>query len=249
MKKSLILSSILVSVFLVVHNVYAQESAIDYKQLIAKCSEVIKQAKSYNVKMEYKNSFTINSQENKSDSAELQIAFISPDRFKMTQVINEGSDEGLWDGWIVIGSDYYVLKPVFGWAKEDDDNRRTMCKAYSPEGIIKQLEGIEKEYKRDSISSAAKDGIEYFVIKYLFGKESVNMESLPPELGNSKINGICEIWINKNNYLPLKQSEEVSYYSNEQNKGASSTDISYFSYNDDEIKIDAPIPGTHHLIN
>jgi len=245
MRKSLILSSILVSVFLVVYNIYAQESAIDYKQLIAKCGEAIKQAKSYNVKMEYKNSFTINSQENKSNSAELQIAFISPDRFKMTQVINEGSNEGLWDGWIVLGNDYYVLKPVFGWAKEDDDNnRKTMCKVYSPEGIIKQLEGIEKEYKRDSISSAAKDGIEYFVIKYLFGKESVNMESLSPELRDSKINGTCEIWINKNNYLPLKQSEEVSYYSNEQNKGTSSTNISYLLYNDDKIKIDEPVLGS-----
>jgi hypothetical protein len=243
MKKNLILSSIVVSVFLVVHNIYAQESTIDYKQLIARCGEAIKQAKSYNVKMNYKNSFTINSQENKNDSAELQIAFISPDRFKMTQVINEGSNEGLWDGWIVIGNDYYVLKPVFGWTKEDDDNRRTMCKAYSPEGIIKQLDGIEKEYKRDSISSAAKDGIEYFVIKYLFGKESVNMESLSPELEKSKINGKCEIWINKNNYLPLKQSEEISYYSNEQNKGTSSTNTNYFSYNDDKIKIDEPVLG------
>ena len=51
MKKSLILSGILVSVFLFVYNIHAQESAIDYKQLIAKCSEAIKQAKSYNVKM------------------------------------------------------------------------------------------------------------------------------------------------------------------------------------------------------
>jgi hypothetical protein len=244
MKKSLILSSMLVSVFLVAHNVYAQESAIDYKQLIAKCSEAIKQARSYSVKMELKSSFTINSQENKGNSAELNIAFISPDRFKVTQVVNEGSNENLWDGWIVIGDDYYVLKPVFGWAKEDDDNRKRMCKAYSPEGVIEQLEGIEKGYKRDSISSVAKDGIEYFVIKYLFGKESVNVESLPPELKDGKINGTYEIWINKNNYLPLKQSEEVSYYSNEQNKGASSTNISYFSYNDDKVKIDKPVLGS-----
>ena len=119
----------------------------------------------------------------------------------------------------------------------------TMCKAYSPEGIIKQLESIEKEYKRDSISSATKDGIEYFVIKYLFGKESVDIESLPPELKDSKISGTYEIWINKNNYLPLKQSQEISYYSNEQNKGTSSTNINYSSYNDNKIKIDEPVPG------
>ncbi|MDD3905788.1 MAG: hypothetical protein PHS46_04545 [Candidatus Omnitrophica bacterium] len=243
MKKSLIFSSILVSAFLVVHNVYAQEPAIDYKQLIAKCSEAIKQAKSYNAKMEYANSFTINSQENKGNSAELSIAFISPDKFKIAQVIDEGSDEKLWDGWIVIGDDYYVLKPVFGWAKEDDDNRKTMCRAYSPEGIIKQLAEIEKGYRRDSISSATKDGIEYFVIKYLFGKESINVESLPPELKDSKINGTYEIWINKNNYLPVKQSEEVSYYSNERNKGTSSAVTNYFAYNDDKIKIDVPVPG------
>ena len=111
-------------------------------------------------------------------------------------------------------------------------NRISMCKAYSPEGIIKQLEGIEKAYKRDSIRLATKDGIEYFVIKYLFGKESVDMGSLPPELKDSKVNGTYEIWINKNNYLPLKQSEEVSYYLNEQNKGTSSTDLNYSSYND-----------------
>ena len=130
-----------------------------------------------------------------------------------------------------------------GWTKGDDDNRRATCKNNSPEGIIKQLEAIEKEYKRDSINSATKDGIEYFVIKYLFGKESVNIESLPPELKDSKINGTCEIWINKNNYLPLKQSSEISYYSNEQNKGTVSTNINYSSYNDNKIKIDAPVPG------
>ena len=243
MKKSLILSSILVPVFLVGHSVYARESAIDYKQLIAKCSEAIKQAKSYNVKMELKSSFTINSQENKGNSAELHIAFISPDKFKVEQVINEGSNENLWDGWIVIGNDYYALNPVWGWAKGDDDNRRATCKNNSPEGIIKQLEIIEKEYKRDSISSATKDGIEYFVIKYLIGKESVNIESLPPELRDSKINGTYEIWINKNNYLPLKQSSEISYYSNEQNKGTVSTNINYSSYNDNKIKIDEPVPG------
>jgi hypothetical protein len=244
MKKSLVLSGILVSMFLVAYNAYAQEPAIDYKQIIAKYSKAIKQAKSYNVKMELKNSFTINSQENKSNSAELNIAFISPNRFKVTQVINEGSNEGMWDGWIVIGNDYYVLKPVFGWTKENDDNRRKMCKAYAPKGILKQLEDVEKEYKRDSISSATKDGIEYFVIKYLFSKESVNMASLPPELKNSKISVVYEIWINKNNYLPLKQSEEISYYSNEQNKGTSSTNINYFSYNDDKIKIDKPVLGS-----
>ena len=244
MKKNLILSSIVVSVFLVGHSVYAQESAIDYKQLIAKCGEAIKQAKSYKINMEYKNSFTINSQENKGDSAKLDAGFISPDRFKVTQVINEGLSENLWDGWIVIGNDYYVLKPVLGWAKENDENRRAMCKAYSPEGIIKQLEGIEKEYKRSSISSTAKDGIEYFVIKYLFGKESVNTGSLPAELRDGKINGTYEIWINKNNYLPFKQSEEVSYYANKQNKGASSANINYSSYNDDNMKIDEPTLGS-----
>ena len=95
MKKGLILGSILVSIFLIAHNVYAQEPAIDYKQLIAKCGEALKQAKSYYVKMEYKNSFTINSQENKGNSAKLNIAFISPDRFKVAQVINEGSNENL----------------------------------------------------------------------------------------------------------------------------------------------------------
>ncbi len=244
MKKGLILSSILVSTFLVVHNIYAQESTIDYKQLMAKCGEAIKQAISYNVKMEYKDSFTINSQENKSNSAELNIAFISPDRFKVAQVLSEGSNEGMWDGWIVIGNDYYVLNPAFGWAKEDDANRKATCKNNSPEGIIKQLESIEKEYKRDSISSATKDGIEYFVIKYLVGKGSINTESLPPELRDSTINGTCEIWINKNNYLPLKQSSEISYYSNEQNKGTVLTNISYSLYNDDKTKIDKPALGS-----
>ncbi len=244
MKKSLILSSVLVSVFLVLHNVHAQEPAIDYKQLIAKCSEAIKQAKSYNVKMGTKYSFTINSQENKSNSAELHIVFISPDRFKVEQIINDSSDKGLWDGWILTGNDYYVLNPVSGWEKGDDENRISMSKAYSPEGIIKQLEGVEKVYKRDSVRLVTKDGIEYFVIKYLFGKESVNAGSLPPELKDSKINGTYEIWINKNNYLPSKQSEEVSYYSNEQNKGTSSTDLNYSSYNDDKIKIDKPILGS-----
>ena len=245
MKRKLILCVLFtIATVLITSSIYAQEPPIEYKQLIAKCGKAVKETESYNVKMEYKNSFTINSQENKSDSAVLNIAFISPDRFKVEQIINEGSDEGLWDGWILIGNDYYVLKPVFGWAKENDENRRTMCKAYSPEGIIKQLEGIEKAYKRDSISSAAKDGTEYFVIKYLFGKESVDTESLPPELRDGKINGKLEIWINKNNYLPLKQAEEISYYSNEQNKGTSSTNVDYFSYNDDKIKIDAPVPGS-----
>ena len=245
MKRNLILGVLfLTAVALITNNIYAQEPTIDYKQLIAKCSEAIKQAKSYNVKMEYKNAFTINSQENKSDSAELNVAFISPDRFKMTQVVNQGADEGMWDGWIVIGGDYYVLNPAFGWEKGDDENRISMCKAYSPEGIIKQLDGVEKEYKRDSINSATKDGIEYFVIKYLFGKESVNIESLSPELRDGKINGTYEIWINKYNHLPLKQSEEVSYYSNEQNKATSSTNINYSSYNDDKIKIDEPVPGS-----
>ena len=194
--------------------------------------------------MEVKSSFTINSQENKGNFAELNIAFISPDRFKVAQVMNEGSNENLWDGWIVIGNDYYVLNPAFGWAKGNDDNRRATCKNNSPEGILKQLEIIEKEYRRDSIRSAAKDGIEYFVIKYLIGKESVNIESLPPELRDSKINGTYEIWINKTNYLPLKQSEEVSYYSNEQNKGTVSTNINYSSYNDNQIKIEEPMPGS-----
>lgn len=244
MKKVLVLSAVLVTAFLFVHNVCAQEPAIDYKQLIAKCGGAIKQAKSYNVKMELKSSFTINSLENNSNSAELDVAFINPDRFKVAQVINEGSGEALWDGWIVIGNDYYVLKPVLGWAKENDDNRTAMCKAYSPEGIMKQMEDIEKEYKRDSIGSAAKDGTEYFVIKYLVGKESINAESLPPELKDCKVNGTYEIWIDKNNYLPFKQTEEISYYSDEQNKGASSVSTSYFSYNDDKIKIDEPIAGS-----
>jgi hypothetical protein len=244
MKKSLILSSMLVLVFLAAQNIYAQGSAINYKQLIAKCREAIKQAKSYNVKMEYKNSFTINSRENTNNSAGLDIGFMRPDRFKVKQVVHEGSDEGMWDGWVVIGADYYVLNPVFGWKKDVDDNRRTTCKAYSPEGVIKQLEAVEKTYKRDSISSATKDGIEYFVIKYFFGKESVDAESLPPELQDCKIIGTYEIWIDKNNYLPLKQSEEISYYSNEQNKGTSSTSIQYSSYNDDTIQIDEPVLGS-----
>ena len=174
----------------------------------------------------------------------MHIVFISPDRFKVEQVINDGSDKGLWDGWILIGNDYYVLNPAFGWEKGDDENRVSICKAYSPEGIIKQLEGVKKVYKRDSIRLVTKDGIEYFVIKYLFGKESVNVKSLPPELRGSKIDETYEIWINKNNYLPLKQSEEVSYYSNEQNKGTSSTDLNYSSYNDDKIKIDKPMLGS-----
>jgi hypothetical protein len=242
-KKSLILIGVLVSAFLIAHNVSAQEGAIDYKQLMAKCSEAIKQAKSYNVKMEYKNSFTINSQENKGNSAKLNIAFISPDKFKVEQVVNEGSDENLWDGWIVIGNDYYALDVVSGWTKAEDNNRRTTCKNNSPEGIIKQLEEIEKTYKRGSISSVTKDGIEYFVIKYLVGKESINIESLPPELKDCKISGTYEIWINKNNYLPVKQSEEISYYSNEQNKGTVSMSIDYSSYNDNKIKIDEPVTG------
>ena len=243
MNKILVLSSILVSAFLVVHNVCAQEPAIDYKQLIAKCSEAIKQVRSYDVLMEIKGSFTINSQESKSNSLKLEAHFVSPDRFKIAQVMDEGSGENLWDGWIVIGNDYYVLNPAFGWAKGGDDNRRATCKNNSPEGIIKQLEIIEKEYKRDSISSATKDGIEYFVIKYLFGKESVDMGSLPPELKDSKVNGTYEIWIDKNNYLPSKQSEDVSYYLNEQNKGASSTDLRYSSFNGNKIKIDKPVLG------
>ena len=244
MKRNLIRCTLfLVGAVLIASSIYAQESSMDYKQLIAKCSEAINQAKSYNAKMEYKNSFTINSQEIKSDSAELSVSFMSPDRFKVAQVINEGSNEGLWDGWIVIGNDYYVLNAAFGWAKENDDNRMAMCKAYSPEGIIKHLEAIEKGYKRDSISSATKDGIEYFVIKYLFGKESVDVESLPPELRDSKTNGTFEVWINKNNYLPFKLSEEVSYYSNERNKGTSSTTTNYFLYNDNKIIIDKPTLG------
>ncbi|MCX5711500.1 MAG: hypothetical protein NTY47_00280, partial [Candidatus Omnitrophica bacterium] len=141
------------------------------------------------------------------------------------------------------GNDYYAFNPALGWAKDNDDNRIATSKANSPEGFVKQLEGIEKGYKRDSIGSVTKDGVEYFVIKYLFGKESVSIESLSPELEKSKINGTYEIWINKNNYLPLKQSEEVSYYSNEQNKGASSTSINYSSYNDDKINIDKPVLG------
>ena len=243
MKKSLMLVSGLVLVFLIAHNAYADGPAIDYKQLIAKCSEALKQAKSYNVEMETKSSFTINSQEHKGNSAKLNIAFVSPDRFKVAQVIDEGKDNNLWDGWIVIGNDYYVLNVVSGWAKGTDDNRIAMSRAYSPEGIMKQLEEIEKGCKRDLISSAAKDGIEYFLIKYSFGKESVDAESLPPELKDAKITGTYEIWINKADYLPLKQSEEVSYYSNEQNKGTSSTSISYSSYNEEKIKIDEPVTG------
>ena len=108
----------IIAAVLITNSIYAQESAIAYKQLIAKCSEAIKQAKSYNVKMEYKNSFTINSQENKSNSAELNIAFISPDRFKVTQVIDGGSMSASWDGWIVIGKDYYDFMPVLGWRKK-----------------------------------------------------------------------------------------------------------------------------------
>ena len=245
MKRSLILCVLLIiASVLVTNSIYAQELPIDYEQLITKCNEAIKQAKAYDIKMEYKNSFTINSQENKGDSAELNIAFISPDRFKVAQVINGGANENMWDGWIVIGNDYYVLNPVSGWVKGDDDNRRATCTNNSPEGIINQLEGVEKEYKRDSIDSVTKDGIEYFVIKYLIGKESVNVESLPPELKKSKINGTHEIWINKNSYLPLKQSSEISYYSNEQNKGTVSTNINYSLYDDDKIKIDEPALGS-----
>ena len=245
MKRGLILYVLfIIAAVLIINSIYAQESAINYKQLIAKCSEALKQARSYNVKMEYKNVFTINSQENKSNSAELNIAFISPDRFKVTQVMNGGKDERSWDGWIVTGKDYYDFMPVFGWRKKNDDiGRMTMCKAYSPEGIIEHLKSIEREYRRGSVSSAAKDGIEYFVIKYFFGGESVNIESLPPELRDSKISGTYEIWIDKNDYLPLKQSQEISYYSNEQNKGTSSTNTNYSLYNDDKTKIDEPVPG------
>lgn len=243
MKGRLILSGLLISLFLIVDSVCAQGNAIDYKQLMAKCGEAIKQAKSYNIIMELKNSFTINAKENKRNSAELHIAFRGPDRFKVEQVIDEGSDENLWDGWLLIGDDYYVFSPAFGWTKRDDDNRIAICKTYSPEGIIKQFEDTEKEYKKNSISSAVKDGVEYFVIEYSFGKESINAESLPPELREGKISGTCKIWIDKNSYLPLMQSEEVSYYSNEQNQGTSSTTTQYFAYNNDETKIDEPVPG------
>lgn len=244
MKKNLVLSGVLVSAFLITNIVHAQESAIDYKQLIARCSQAIKQTRSYNIKMEAKSSLIVNSQKNNSNSVELSIDFISPDRFKVAQVIDEGKGERLWDGWVVIGNDYYVSLPALGWAKENNDNRVRMCKAHSPEGIIKQLEDIDKAYKRDSVTSTVKDGIEYFVIKYLVGKESVDIKSLPPELRDSKINGTFEIWINKNSYLPLKQSAKISYYSNEQNKGSSSMNINYSSYNYDKIKIDKPVLGS-----
>ena len=82
------------------------------------------------------------------------------------------------------------------------------------------------------------------MIRYLFGKESVSAGSLHAELKDSKINGTHEIWINKNNYLPLKQSSEISYYSNEQNKGTVSTNMDYSSYDDDKIKIDNPVLGS-----
>ena len=257
-KKSKVGLLVLLATFLAFGNIYAQEP-IDYKQLMAKCSEAIKQVKSYNVELEAKNYFTINSQENKGNSAKLNIAFVSPDKFKVEQVLNEDSNENLWDGWIVIGNDYYEFRanppapgqdlnsyrPALSWAKGDDDNRKAICKNNSSEGIIKQLEEIEKKYKRESISPATKDGTEYFVIKYLFGKELVDIESLPPELKNSKVNGTYEIWINKKSYLPSKQSEKVSYYSNEQNKGAASTDINYSSYNENKIKIDEPALGSN----
>lgn len=233
-----------VGAVLFVNSVHAQEAPMDYKQLIAKCGESIKQARSYSVKTEYKNSFTINSQESSTPSAELSVSFVSPDKFKVAQVVNEGSGEDLWDGWIVLGNDYYVLNPAFGWAKENDENRKAMCKAYSPDGVVKQLGDIEKGYKRDSVNSATEDGVEYFVIKYIFGKESVDVGSLPPALQDGKISGTFEVWINKESYLPSKLSEEVSYYSNEENKGTSSTNTSYFSYNDDKMKIDEPVLGS-----
>ena len=245
MKRNLILYVLfIIAAVLITNSIYAQESTIDYKQLIAKCSKAIKEAKSYQVKIEVKDSLisTSTPQENKTD-LELNIVFISPDRFKVTQVITAGSNESVWDGWVVIGNDQYDFLPVFGWKKVDDDNRIATCKNNSPEGIIKQFEIVEKEYKRDSISSVTKDGIEYFVIKYLVDKEPVHIDALPPELRASKINGTDEIWINKNNYLPLKQSSEVSCYSNEQNKWIESTNINYFSYNDVKIKIDKPVLG------
>ncbi len=245
MKKNLLLCAVFtIAASLIANSIYAQEQPVEYKQLIAKCGKALKQAKSYCAKVEYKSSFTISSQENKANSAELNIAFMSPDRFKAAQIIDEGKGERLWDGWIIIGNNYYVFLPVIGWKKDNNDNRIKTCKAYSPEGIMEQLEGIEKAYKRDSIRIATKDGTEYFVIKYLFGNESVNMEYLPPELRYSKINGTCEIWINENSYLPLQQSSEVSYYLNEQNGGISSVSTKYFSYNDDKMKISEPVMGS-----
>ena len=74
----------------------------------------LKQARSYTVKVEIKSSFTINSQESKSNSLKLEARFVSPDRIKIAQVIDEGSNENLWDGWILIGNDYYVLNAAFG---------------------------------------------------------------------------------------------------------------------------------------
>ena len=74
MKRSLILCVLfLIATILITNSIYAQEPSVDYNQLIAKCSGAIKQAKSYNVRMEAKSSFTINSQENKGNSAELNI--------------------------------------------------------------------------------------------------------------------------------------------------------------------------------
>ncbi len=256
-KKNKIGVLVLAAAFLAFGNVYAQEP-VDYKQLMAKCSEAIKQVKSYNVEMEINSSTKINSQENKNNSAKLNIAFVSPDKFKVEQVINEGSDKNLWDGWVVIGNDYYEFRvnppapgqdlnsyhPASSWAKGDDDNRKAICKNNSPEGIIKQLEAIETKYKRDPIVSATKDGIGYFVIKYSIGKESLNLEDLPPELRSGQIKGSYEVWINKDTYLPLKQAEEISYYSNEENKASSSFNIAYTSYNDDKIKIDEPKLGS-----
>ena len=51
----------MVAAVLITSSLYAQESPIDYKELIAKCGEAIKGAKGYGVKMEMSSSFTINS--------------------------------------------------------------------------------------------------------------------------------------------------------------------------------------------
>lgn len=256
-RKNKISVLVLAATLLAFGSSYAQEP-IDYKQLMTKCGEALKQVKSYNVEMEINNSTTVNLQENKDTSAKLKIAFVSPDKFKVEQAINEGSTENLWDGWIVIGNDYYEFRlnppapgqdiksyrPVSSWTKGDDDNRKAICKSNSPEGIIKQLESAETEYRRESIVITTKDGVGYFVIKYSAGKESVKMEILPPELKNAQVKGSYEIWINKDTYLPFRQVEEIFYYSNEENKASSSLNIIYASYNDDNIRIDEPKLGS-----
>ncbi len=75
---------------------YPQGSSIDYKQLMAKCNGAIKQARSYDIKMGSKSSFTINSQENKGNSDSQPCNRFNQNhrtRFVLPDVIYSGNQE------------------------------------------------------------------------------------------------------------------------------------------------------------